>query len=108
MDLTERPIDLAVELVRAGAELVVVGGVARRLLGSAHAPAHLDIRVERGAVGALVQALRALGADTTGARLMRSGCSRVDTTYGPLDVFVGPRPPCVPASAGGRVLQVAT
>ena len=108
MDLSQRPVDLAVELVRAGADLVVVGGVARRLLGSAHIPADLDVRVERAAVGALVDALRALGADTTSARLLRSGCSRVDTSYGPLDVFVGPRPPCAPVPAGGRVLRVVT
>ena len=107
MDLSRRPVDLAVALVRAGADLVVVGGTAASLRGAAHAPRDLDIAVVPTAVDRLVAALRSLGVPTTAARLLRCGCSSVPTAYGPLDVFVGRTPASVSVTVSGSVLQVA-
>lgn len=107
MDLARRPVDLAVALVRAGAELVVVGGTASRLRGAARAPRDLDVAVEPSAINSLIAALGSLGVRTTSARLLRCGCSRVATAYGPLDVFVGPPPPSASLTVDGSVLQVA-
>lgn len=107
MDLSQRPVDLAVALVRAGAELVVVGGTASRLRGAAHAPRDLDVAVEPCAVDSLIAALGSLGVRTTSARLLRCGCSRVPTAYGPLDVFVGPTPASASLIVDGSVLRVA-
>ena len=107
-DLSRRPVDLAVALVRAGARVVVVGGAARHLLGAPRVPKDLDLVVEPRAIDSLVQALALLDVMTTAARLLRCGCSRFATSYGPLDVFVGPAPPCVLTTSAGEVLQVAT
>jgi NAD(P)-dependent dehydrogenase (short-subunit alcohol dehydrogenase family) len=107
VDLSRRPVDLAVALARAGAEVVVVGGTARLLRGAARAPRDLDVAVAPSAVDGLVGALGSLGVRTTAARLLRCRCSRVRTTYGPLDVFVGPAPAAGPLAVAGSVLQVA-
>lgn len=107
MDLSRRPVQLAVVLVRAGADVVVVGGTASVLRGAAHAPRDLDVAVHPAAVDRLVAALRSLEVPTTAARLLRCGCSRVPTAYGPLDVFVGGTPSSAPVVVAGAVLQVA-
>ena len=107
MDLSGRPVDLAVALVQAGADVVVVGGTARRLTGAAHVPRDLDLAVDPSRVDSLVGALGSLGVRTTAARLLRCGCSRVLTTYGPLDVFVAPPPASASFAVAGSVLQVA-
>ena len=90
MDLADRPIDLAAALVEAGARLTVSGGTARRLRGAPHRPRDLDVLVAEPDVPGLVDALRTLGVDAEARRLLRSRCSRLDTSYGPLDVFVVP------------------
>lgn len=108
IDLSRRPVDLAVALVRAGADVVVVGGTARLLRGAARPPRDLDVAVAPSAVDGLVAALGQLGVPTTAARLLRGGCSRVPTAYGPLDVFVGPAPASAPLAVAGAALQVAT
>lgn len=107
MDLSRRPVDLAVALVRAGAELVVVGGTASMLRGAAHVPRDLDVAVRPASVDHLVAALCSLGVPTTAARLLRRGRSRVPTAYGPLDVFVGRAPASTPVAVADAVLQVA-
>jgi hypothetical protein len=60
VDVSWRPVALAVELARQGLSLVVVGGTARRLLGREHRPADLDVVVTTPA--AVVEAAARLGA----------------------------------------------
>ena len=108
MDLSQRPLQLAAALVGAGAEVVVVGGAARRLRGLPHRPADLDVVVAPAGTGRLVGALRVIGVDTTAARLLRSGCSRLETSYGPLDVFVGAVPAAQTARVDGVAVRFAT
>jgi len=85
-------VDLAVALVRGGAEVVVVGGTARLLRGAPHRPRDLDVVVAEQAVPALVGALGELGETVSVAALLRCGEMAVSTSYGRLDVFVGRRP----------------
>ena len=108
MDLSQRPLQLAVALSRAGAEVVMVGGAARRLNGLPHRPADLDVVVAPEGTIRLVDALRVLGVDSTSARLLRSGCSRLETSYGPLDVFVGALPAAETLGLDGVAVRVAT
>lgn len=107
MDLRDRPVDLAVALTAAGARMVVVGGVARRLRGSQHRPRDLDVVVAPADLPDLVDALRALGVDAVTRSLLRSGCSRLETSYGLLDVFVGRAPSAAPVLVAGVELPVA-
>ena len=106
MDLSRRPVDLAVALVRGGAEVVVVGGTARLLRGEAHRPRDLDVVVAQEAVPALVQALGALGETVCADALLRCGESAVRTSYGPLDVFVRRRPAASGVLVDGVCLAV--
>lgn len=98
MDLRDRPVDLAVALTAAGARMVVVGGVARRLRGSQHRPRDLDVVVAPADLPDLVAVTRSL---------LRSGCSRLETSYGLLDVFVGRAPSAAPVLVAGVELPVA-
>ena len=82
MHLALRPVALAVALTGAEARLVVVGGTARHLRGSAHRPRDLDVVVAARDVPRLVETLRLLGVDSGAARILRSGCSRLETSYG--------------------------
>ncbi|GAA5016894.1 hypothetical protein GCM10023258_02850 [Terrabacter aeriphilus] len=87
-DLAGRPAALATELLRHGARFVVVGSTARRLTTGEGTPHDLDVTVCRGDLPRLAAALAGLGVTTTVERLGREGQSHVDTSWGPLDVFV--------------------
>ena len=86
MDLADRPLDLAVALARLGATFTVVGGAARRLRGRPHVPRDLDVLVDAASVASFRQALDRIGADVPRRFLP---ATRVATSWGPLDVFVG-------------------
>ena len=101
-----RPVALACELARLGATVVVVGGTARLLRDATRDPADLDVVVPDAGVPALVAALAALGCTTTERQLVVGRCVRVDTAWGPLDVFVGDVPPSHWIPADGIYLQV--
>lgn len=107
MDLSRRPVDLAVALVRGGADVVVVGGAARALLGSSRPPSDLDVVVATHAVDRLVEALRGLGSRVTARELVRGRTVRVDTGYGPLDVFVAVASAATVVLVDGEHLAVA-
>ena len=103
--MSDRSTVLAVELVRAGARLVVVGGTARRLLGRRHRPRDLDVVVGDGDVPTLVGALSRLGVVVSAARLHRCRDVALASGWGPLDVFVREALPSgVPVEAAGRWL----
>lgn len=87
-DLCDRPARLAVELLRHGARFDVVGSAARWLRSGEGTPRDLDVVVDRPDLPLLVGALAALGVRTSAARFSRAAHSRVDTSWGPLDVFV--------------------
>ncbi|MEW1952262.1 hypothetical protein [Terrabacter sp. NPDC080008] len=87
-DLRGRPAVLATELLRRGARFVVVGSTARWLTTGHGVPRDLDVAVCRDDLPALAAALGRLGVATTAERLGRAGQSHVDTSWGPLDVFV--------------------
>jgi hypothetical protein len=101
-----RPALLASELVRAGAQVVVVGGTARWLTSGAGWPRDLDVVAAPEAVPGLVAALTLLGAATTAGSLLRAGTSCLTTAWGQLDVFVADRPPAIPVVFDGVVLAV--
>lgn len=92
-DLRDRPARLAVELRRQGARFVIVGGTARRLLTGQGAPRDLDVVVDAPDLPRLVAALAEVGVKSSVAVLSRTAPSHVDTSWGPLDVFVD-TPPC--------------
>lgn len=98
---------LAVELVRLGADVVVVGGTARLLREGHGNPHDLDVVVADADVPGLVAGLRALGASATDAALRRCRDIRVETAWGPLDVFVAARPASGPVRVHGVDLAVA-
>jgi hypothetical protein len=91
-DLRDRSARLAVELLRHGARFVVVGGAARRILTREGSPRDLDVVVDEPDLPCLVAALGGLGVCSSASVLGRAGQSHVDTSWGPLDVFVD-RPP---------------
>ena len=91
-DLCDRPARLAVELLRHGARFVVVGSAARWLRSGEGTPRDLDVAVDRPDLPLLVGALAALGVRSSAARFARAAQCRVDTSWGPLDVFVGGPP----------------
>lgn len=93
LDLHDRPARLAVELLRQGARFVIVGGTARRLLTKQGAPRDLDVVVDTPDLSRLVAALAAMGVPSSVAVLGRASPSHLDTSWGPLDVFVGAPPP---------------
>ncbi len=103
VDLPCRPVLLAAALARRGARVVVVGGTARWLRHGGRRPLDLDVCVRPDAVAGLVSALEGLGATATGVLLLRSLDVRVDTPWGPLDVFVAD----VPASSSVAVQGIA-
>lgn len=107
VDLSRRPVDLALALVRGGAEVVVVGGAARVLLGGGGSPRDLDVVVAQDDVDRLVESLRGLGSRVTARALLRGRDVRVDTGYGPLDVFVADLPAAKPVLVDGERLAVA-
>jgi NADPH-dependent ferric siderophore reductase len=104
MDLSQRPLQLAVALARTGVEVTVVGGLARRLHGADHRPRDLDVVVDPTGVPALLAALETLGV-VTPPRLRT--CTTLATSWGPLDVFVASHPPREALISEGQVLQVA-
>ena len=104
MDLADRPLELAVALARAGADVTVVGGTARRLRGAAHRPRDLDVVVDAAGVPSLLAALADLGV-VLPTRL--STCTSLTTAWGQLDVFVAGHPDRDALAADGAVLQVA-
>lgn len=93
-DLHDRPARLAVELLRQGARFVIVGGTARRVLTGQGAPRDLDVVVDAPDLPRLVAALAVVGVPSSVAALGRAVPSHLDTSWGPLDVFVGAPPPC--------------
>ncbi|WP_143447699.1 hypothetical protein [Kineosporia sp. R_H_3] len=84
-----RAVRLAALLRAGGALFEVVGGTARHLAGDPRAPRDLDVAVRPDDVEALAGALGRVGAALDPARARRLRVVRVDTSYGPLDVFVG-------------------
>jgi hypothetical protein len=103
IDLVTRPALLASELLRGGARVVVVGSTARWLLGDGTAPRDLDVAVEDADVPALVAALEAIGVAASAVSLCRARQVHRETSWGPLDVFVGPVTACCPRGAAGTV-----
>lgn len=87
-----RPAALAGQLVAGGARVVVVGGRAHWLRSGRGMPRDLDVVVEERDLPGLVSALGRLGVWTTVASLLRSRQVRLDTSWGPLDVFVSLAP----------------
>ena len=103
-----RSVELAVELARAGARFLGVGGVARALAGSPGHPTDLDVLVLDADVEAMVAALAGLGVPTTTGRLRRGRDNALVTAWGPLDVFVRPAlPPSVRVDVAGCALFLA-
>lgn len=111
-DLRDRPARLAVELLRQGARFVVVGGTARRLVTGRGSPGDLDVVVDAADLPRLLAALAVLGVRSSVAVLGRAMPAHVDTSWGPLDVFVGTPPPScgvsLQESCGAVVLPVAS
>lgn len=101
LDLSWRPVQLAVVLARDGVRFVVVGGTARLLLGGDHPPADLDVVVR--CPGQLLDALARLGAAP--ARVRRAP-ARINTCFGPVDVFVGQVATTTLVGVGGTVLTI--
>jgi hypothetical protein len=101
MDLSWRPVALALALAHDGVRFVVVGGTARHLLGGAHPPADLDVVVDD--LGPVLRSATRLG---SGARALRGTPTRLRTCFGPLDVFLGQVPVTRTLALGGTVLTV--
>ena len=101
-DLRGRPATLAILLVRHGARFVVVGSTARWLTTGTGSPGDLDVVVDASDLPLLAEALGALGVHVDAAVLARSSPTHVDTSWGPLDVFVAEPPASreVPFDAG--------
>ncbi|WP_330475364.1 hypothetical protein [Terrabacter sp. C0L_2] len=108
-DLSNRPAQLATELHRRGARFVVVGSAARWLTTGDGTPRDLDVAVCRDDLPVLATALAGLGVATTADRLGLAGQSHVDTSWGPLDVFVDDttQPRVAKYDRGGRTWQLA-
>ena len=111
-DLRRRPATLATLLSGHGARFVVVGSTARWLTTGTGSPGDLDIVLDASDLPLLTSALGALGVTVDAKILVHSSPTRVDTSWGPLDVFVGDPPPAhpVPFHAGhaSSQLQVET
>lgn len=71
---------------------MVVGGTARRLVTGQGTPRDLDVVVATSDLPRLVSALAGVGVHSSVAVLGRAAPSHVDTSWGPLDVFVGTPP----------------
>jgi hypothetical protein len=84
-----RAVRLAALLRTAGARFQVVGSTARHLAGDPRVPRDLDVTVMPEDVDALADALARVGAALDPGRARRLRTVRVNTSYGPLDVFVG-------------------
>ena len=109
MDDDCRPARLAALLVRSGALLTVVGGTARWLSGDVRRPLDLDVTVVPGDLAALDRALARLGVEAHESALLRLRDVRVDTSWGPIDIFVRPAPPPSRTVAlHGTLLRVVT
>jgi hypothetical protein len=106
-DIGDRPLELARQLVRCGAVIVVVGGAARRLRGGAELARDLDLVVEPVDVDALVLALARCGTRVTRASLLRCRDVSLATAWGPVDVFVAVAPPALVVSVGDVDVRVA-
>lgn len=91
-DLCDRPARLAVELLRHGARFVVVGSTARWLWSGEGTPRDLDVVVDPADLPLLVGALATLGVRLGAAGLGRACPCHVDTSWGPMDVFVSGPP----------------
>jgi hypothetical protein len=91
-----RSTALARELMRLGAQFVVVGGTARWLRGDPRPPRDLDIVVTDDEVPDLVTALNHIGVDVTAQRMARCRTVSLATAFGPLDVFVAQKPASQP------------
>lgn len=88
--------------------MVVVGGTAHWLRSGRGMPRDLDVVVEESDLSGLVSALGRLGVWTTVASLLRSRQVRLDTSWGPLDVFVGLAPAHRPVQLGSLSVAVST
>ncbi len=71
-------------------------------------PLDLDLAVEPSAVPALCGDLTALGVTANAAALLRSRVTRIDSGWGPLDIFVGAVPTSRPVAVQGARVEVAT
>jgi hypothetical protein len=109
-DLRGRPAKLAVQLRRYGARFVVVGSTARWLVTGEGSPRDLDVVVEARDLPRFTAALEGLGAGGSHALAPESSQLHVDTSWGPLDVFVGlprSRPVAVEWSGASLLLTMA-
>lgn len=106
-DLATRPAVLACELLHRGARFVVVGGAARWLLGESAAPRDLDVAVKDAMVPALVAALDGIGVTRSAVSIRRARQVHLETSWGPLDVFLGPATSPDTGAGAGTVRTVA-
>jgi hypothetical protein len=107
-EVADRSTALAVELVKRGARLIVVGGTARWLRDGLRWPRDLDVVVPSREVPQLVTALAQIGVHISEATLLRRRDVALTSPWGPLDVFVRDRlPPAGPIHVGGCRLVVA-
>jgi hypothetical protein len=102
-----RPVRLALELGRLGADVVVVGGTARLLREGCGEPHDLDVVVEPAGVDSLVAALAFLGVPVTAQSLLRCRDVHLDTAWGPVDVFLSARPRSRSIDVDGASVTVA-
>lgn len=107
IDLAMRPVRLACALRRGGARFVIVGGAARLLASGVGRPRDLDIVVDEADLRELVCVLGEIGILAGVASLARTRQRRLDSFWGPLDVFVEPPPPSWPWGVAGSALMVA-
>lgn len=89
-----RALALALRLAPLGAPGVIVGGTARMLtMVTTRTPLDLDLVVPKAATPHLVTALRCLGArGPSTAATLRAGQARLNTSWGPVDVFIATEP----------------
>lgn len=107
IDLAIRPARLAYALSGEGVRFVVVGGAARLLSLGVGRPRDLDIVVDEPDLPELVSALGALGVPASVALLARARQCRLDSFWGPLDVFVEAPPTSHPVRLAGLTVMVA-
>lgn len=105
-DVVSRPAFLAAALVRAGAEIVVVGGTARWLRRGTGWPRDLDVVIAPAGVGGLVHALHGLGIASSTRAMLDCQTICLATGWGPLDVFVDVLPGSDPVPFDGVAVPV--
>lgn len=84
----------ALRLVQLGAPGVIVGGTARMLtMPTTRTPLELDLVVSDVEAPHLLEALRSLEArGPATAATLRAGQARLNTSWGPVDVFIASEP----------------